>query len=76
MIGYLKKKNNFITNYDNKKKETIYIPNGAYFFILKKVLNKNKSFFSKQMNFCEIKNSKENIDIDTKDDLFFAKKVS
>ena len=26
------------------------------------------------MNFYEIKNLKENIDIDTKDDLFFAKK--
>ena len=46
------------------------------FFISKKTLNRNKSFFSKKMNFYEIKNLKENIDIDTKDDLFFAKKIS
>lgn len=71
-----KKKNTYLTYYDYKKKNTIFIPNGAYFFISKKTLNRNKSFFSKKMNFYEIKNLKENIDIDTKDDLFFAKKIS
>ena len=65
-----------MTHYDYKKRNTIFIPNGAYFFISKKTLNRNKSFFSKKMNFYEIKNLKENIDIDTKDDLFFAKKIS
>ena len=62
-------------NYDNKKKEAIYIPNGSYFFISKKNLLKNKSFFSKSMNYYEIKNYKENIDIDNKEDLFFARKL-
>ena len=66
-------------NYDNKKKEAIYIPNGSYFFISKKNLLKNKSFFSKSMNYYEIKNFKENIDIDNKEDLFlqenFYKKI-
>ena len=71
-----KRKKSFLTNYDNKKKNTIFFPNGAYFFISKKTLNRNKSFFSKKMNYCEIKNLRENIDIDTKDDLLFAKKIS
>ena len=71
-----KKKKNYLTHYDYKKRNTIFIPNGAYFFISKKTLNRNKSFFSKKMNFYEIKNLRENIDIDTKDDLFFAKKIS
>ena len=70
-----KKKNSYLTHYDYKKRNTIFIPNGAYFFISKKTLNRNKSFFSKKMNFYEIKNLKENIDIDTRDDLFFAKKI-
>ena len=56
------------------KKGTIYIPNGSYFFISKKNLNRNKSFFFKIYEFYEIKNLKENIDIDNKEDLFFAKK--
>lgn len=71
----LKKRKNFITSYDSKKKETVYIPNGAYFFISRNHLIKNKSFFSKKMNFYEIRNLKENIDIDTKDDLFLARKI-
>jgi len=71
-----KKNKNYLTHYDYKKRNSIFIPNGAYFFISKKTLNRNKSFFSKKMNFYEIKNLKENIDIDTKEDLFFAKKIS
>jgi CMP-N,N'-diacetyllegionaminic acid synthase len=71
-----KKNKNYLTHYDYKKRNLIFIPNGAYFFISKKTLNRNKSFFSKKMNFYEIKNLKENIDIDTKEDLFFAKKIS
>ena len=71
----LKKKKKYIVNYDNKKKEAIYVPNGSYFFISKKNLLVNKSFFSKSMNYYEIKNYKENIDIDNKEDLFFARNL-
>ena len=57
-----------------KRKQFTYLM-GHIFLFQKKNLLKNKSFFSKSMNYYEIKNYKENIDIDNKEDLFFARKL-
>ena len=70
------KKKALIIKYQNKSfAKEIYIPNGAYFLITKRLLKKNKNFLSKKMNFFEIKNNKENIDIDSNNDLNLARKL-
>ena len=70
------KKKDLIIKYQNKSfAKEIYIPNGAYFLITKRLLKKNKDFLSKKMNFFEIKNIKENIDIDSNNDLNLARKL-
>ena len=69
------KKKNFFTKYQNNNSiKDVYIPNGAYFLITKKLLKKNKSFVSKKINVFEIKNIRENIDIDSIADLKLARK--
>ena len=73
----LQKRRRFVYPFmNNKKPSDLYLPSGAYFLITKKILVKNKSFTSNKMNFYEIKNIKENIDIDTYDDLKIAKKFA
>ena len=73
----LQKRKGFVYSFiSNKKPSDLYIPSGAFFLITKKILFKNKSFTSNKMNFYEIKNTKENIDIDTYDDLNIAKKFA
>ena len=70
------KKNNLIKVYKPSKREDfIFVPNGSVFIINKKVLKKNKNFFSNKMNYVLNKNFKENIDIDTQNDLNVAKKI-
>lgn len=77
MTGYYKKERAlFVHSLAIKKPSDLYIPSGAFFLITKKILFKNKSFTSNKMNFYEIKNTKENIDIDTYDDLNIAKKFA
>tara|TARA_B110000459_G_scaffold197797_1_gene241720 strand:+ start:670 stop:1326 length:657 start_codon:yes stop_codon:yes gene_type:complete len=73
----LQKRKGFVCSFiSNKKPSDLYIPSGAFFLVTKKILFKNKSFTSNKMNFYEIKNTKENIDIDTYDDLNIAKKFA
>ena len=70
------KKKDLIIKYQNKNfAKEIYILNGAYFLITKRLLKKNKDFLSEKMNFFEIKNIKENIDIDSNNDLNLARKL-
>ena len=73
----LQKRNGFIYPFiNNKKQSDLYIPSGAFFFITKKTLVKNKSFTSNKMNFYKIRSIKESIDIDTYYDLNIAKKFA
>lgn len=58
-----------------KENQDIYVPNGSYHVITKNKLIKEKSFYAKKMNFFLVKDIKENIDIDTNEDLELAKNL-
>ena len=77
MTGYYKKERALFVHSLAIKNHQICIFLAVLFFLItKKILFKNKSFTSNKMNFYEIKNTKENIDIDTYDDLNIAKKFA
>lgn len=72
---FTKSKNLIKTYKPSKKILDIFVPNGSFFIIDKKVLIKNKSFLSNKMNYILNKNFRENLDIDNLDDLYIAKKI-
>ena len=72
---FTKRKNLIKTYKPSKKILDIFVPNGSFFIIDKKVLIKNKSFLSNKMNYILNKNFRENLDIDNLDDLYIAKKI-
>jgi len=70
------KKNNLIKTYKPSKKAVdVFVPNGSIFIIDKKILKKNRSFLSDKMNYILNKSVKEDLDIDTQNDLYLAKKI-
>ena len=85
-IWYFKIKNNFLKLFYNNLKNKInkqstslnktYFPNGNFYIIAKKNLFKNKSFFTNNIKPIIIKSAKESIDIDSIDDLNYAKYLS
>ena len=72
---YKNRKSKLLRTIKNQKNSEIYKPDGNLFIISKKTLMKEKNFFSKKMNFHIIDDVKENIDIDTWEDLKFARNL-
>lgn len=66
-------KKNFLKFFKKTKPKEIYVPNGSFYLITKKNLQKYKSFYHNNMNFFEVTKKKEMIDIDTKEDLNLAR---
>jgi CMP-N-acetylneuraminic acid synthetase len=63
--------------YNKTSKQNIsYVPNGSFYIISKKKLLKLKNFYSKKMNFVEVSNHKNKIDIDYSEDLKLAKMLN
>jgi CMP-N-acetylneuraminic acid synthetase len=73
----LMKTNKYMTNFSNNVNDVnVFIPSGSFYLIKKTTLIKNRSFYSKKMNYFEIKNNLMNIDIDTLNDYQMAKKLA
>lgn len=73
--SYYKDKKSTLLKSTRNQNLQVYEPNGNLFIISKRTLMKEKNFFSKRMNFHVINNEKENIDIDTWDDLKLARNL-
>ncbi len=71
---YLKKNKNYMIQGLLKKNES-FIPNGSFYIISKKKLFDLKNFYSKKMNYVEIKKPRNRIDIDYLEDFQLAKKL-
>lgn len=56
-----------------KNKKKIFLPNGSIFIINSKQALKTKNYLKKEMNFIVFNKIKENIDIDTKQDLLLSR---
>ena len=73
----LMKKNKYMTNFSNNRSDvSVFIPSGSFYLIKKKILLKNKSFYSDKMNYFEIEDNLMNVDIDTLNDYLMAKNLS
>ena len=72
---YKIKRSKLIRLTNKSDREFVYLPNGSFFIISKKILLQEKSFTSRNMQYQIIEDFKENIDIDTWQDLKLAKKL-